>query len=99
MQATSGLHLPQLTSSSLASSSILQTSHPASAQLSEKTYLPILSNNVNLQLQPQPLSNAPHPLPPKEPESVIAEHEGPTDEEEDSATTQGEDMPIGEVIN
>ena len=24
---------------------------------------------------------------------------GPTDEEEDSATTQGEEMPIGEVIN
>ena len=45
------------------------------------------------------MSNVPHPLPPKEPESVIAENEGPTDEYEDSATTQGEELPIGNVIN
>ena len=50
VQATSGLHLPQLTSSSLATSSLLQSSHPASAQLSEKTHLPTLSNTVHLQL-------------------------------------------------
>ena len=30
---------------------------------------------------------------------VVAEHEGPTDEDEDSATTQGEEVPIGELVN
>jgi len=50
--------------------------------------------------QPQPIANNPHPIPPKEPEPVAADQEGPTDDENSSgATTQGEEMPVGAVIN
>jgi hypothetical protein len=30
---------------------------------------------------------------------VVAEHEGPPSEDEDSATTQGDEVPVGTVVN